>query len=228
LSRRFHLTPPQFQRTNARGQLSILIGIAIGLVAGLILSWSGLFPWNSKTIEHSEVSNSYDQAPQRELIESSVTTTAVEETFTAKPPVTETSDTVSIGSNDAREPAEPAATAAVNQATDKPIRLQVLNGCGAKGITKRVAPGLRRLGFDVRESGNAKNYRHKTSKVYSRTRDISLAFRVADAVGIARSLVDELIDPALADIDVTLVIGADYSDLNFGLYGREGEEQTER
>jgi hypothetical protein len=91
-----------------------------------------------------------------------------------------------------------------------------------------VAPGLRKLGFDVRESGNAKNYRHKTSKIYSRSGDMTLAYRVADAVGINRSLVSELIDKAITDIDVTIVIGADYSELNFGLNGKEGEDQTER
>ena len=100
---------------------------------------------------------------------------------------------------------------------NQPIRLQVLNGCGEKGIARRVSPALRRLGFDVRESRNAKHFRHQTSKVYDRSGNMSLAYEVATAVGIDSSLVDELLDKSLVDIDVTIVIGSDYNALNLGM-----------
>jgi hypothetical protein len=204
------------------------IGIAIGLTVGLILSWSGIFSSSTSKVEQPEISYSYKQEPQRKLIQSSTIATADEETEASKSLETEPQDTIRTADGEAKETIETASITKVIQTSDNPIRIQVLNGCGAKGITKQVAPGLRSLGFDVRESGNAKNYKHKTSKVYSRNGNMALANKVADAVGIDRSFVSELIDPELADIDVTIVIGADYSTLNFGLNGKEGEEQAER
>jgi hypothetical protein len=113
------------------------------------------------------------------------------------------------------EAAEP--TSQATRDPEKPIRLQVLNGCGARGIARKIAPALRKLGFDVRESRNAKNFRHQTSKVYGRSGDISLAYLVANGVGIDSSEVAELPDEELVDIDVTIVIGADYKALNLGM-----------
>ena len=155
------------------------------------------------------------QVAKRELI-GSKTSPIEEEEFD------ETYDTTidSVESENAseQESIEPAVFEAVKRRDpNKPIRLQVLNGCGERGIARRVAPSLRRLGFDVRESRNAKNFKHQTSKIYDRSGDMNLAYQVANAVGIDSALVDKLPDEELVDIDVTIVIGADYQALNLGM-----------
>ena len=203
------------------------MGIAIGVILGWVLSWSGILPCDGGVMEQPVSSVAEETRQQRNLIDSKVTEISYAETEIQKASIEESADVFSADTS-LNEPVANIKAAVVEKATEEPIRLQILNGCGAKGITRLVTPALNEFGFDVRETGNAKNYRHKTSKIYSRTGEIALAYRVADSVGVDRSLVSELVDTSITDIDVTIVIGSDYSKLNFGLKNREGEEQAER
>jgi len=97
------------------------------------------------------------------------------------------------------------------------LRLQVLNGCGVKGLARIITPGLRAQGFDVRETRNASHFRHEHSALIDRTGDLAMARAVADSLGIHPSRVSSEMAENLADIDLTLIVGADYQQLKVNL-----------
>ena len=95
--------------------------------------------------------------------------------------------------------------------TEDPIRIQVLNGCGVRGMARRIANCLRSKGFDVRETGNADRYDYTESQVIGRVDDSVLARMVADDLGVSAISMDP--NPALVDIEVTVTIGLDHQSL---------------
>jgi len=95
--------------------------------------------------------------------------------------------------------------------TEDPIRIQVLNGCGVRGMARRIANCLRSKGFDVRETGNADRYDYTESQVIGRVDDSVLAKMVADDLGVSAISMDP--NPALVDIEVTVTIGLDHQSL---------------
>ena len=92
-----------------------------------------------------------------------------------------------------------------------PIRVQILNGCGVRGIARRMTDCLRGKGFDVRESGNAARYDYAKTEVIVRTNDQSVGDTVAKALGV--NSVSIVPDRSLVDIEVTVIIGKDYRTL---------------
>jgi hypothetical protein len=92
-----------------------------------------------------------------------------------------------------------------------PIRIQVLNGCGVRGIARRIADCLRSKGFDVRETGNADRYDYAQTRVIGRVEDTLLPRLVGDSIGAK----DVSTNPnqALVDIEVTVIIGKDHAEL---------------
>jgi len=113
--------------------------------------------------------------------------------------------------------AAPAASGLPSGMPERSIRLQVLNGCGVKGLAKIVSPALRAKGFDVRETRNAGSFRYANTLVMDRVGRPELAQAVADSLGLDRSRVSTEIARNLVDIDVTLIVGADYESLRLGL-----------
>lgn len=103
------------------------------------------------------------------------------------------------------------------------LRLQVLNGCGVKGLAKIITPDLRARGFDVRETKNAAHFDYKRSSVIDRTGDVARARTVAVSLGIDEHSVSSEPSVNLVDIDLTLIIGADYQHLNLGYKGSTRE-----
>jgi hypothetical protein len=97
----------------------------------------------------------------------------------------------------------------------RPIRLQVLNGCAMKDMAKILAPQLRAMGFDVREVRRADSSRYTHTIIKDRVNRIELAQIAADSVGVDRALITTEPAENLADIDVTIIIGADYRQLRF-------------
>lgn len=94
------------------------------------------------------------------------------------------------------------------------LRIQVLNGCGVKGLARIITPGLRAFGFDVRETKNASHFDYRASVIIDRTGDLGMARRVADSLRIDTRNVSSERSPNLVDIDLTLIVGADYRKLN--------------
>lgn len=94
------------------------------------------------------------------------------------------------------------------------IQIEVLNGCGIPGIATRFTESIRGYGFDVVETGNFDNFDVSNSFIISRGGTIGNAKRVANALGIPEN---QILIEASPDfyLDVTLVIGSDFENLNF-------------
>lgn len=94
------------------------------------------------------------------------------------------------------------------------IQIEVLNGCGVSGMATRYTDKIREFGFDVVETGNFDHFNVEHSFILSRSGSLENAYRVAQAIGVKRErvIIEESSDFYL---DVTLVIGADYENLNF-------------
>ncbi|NIR46196.1 MAG: LytR C-terminal domain-containing protein [Gemmatimonadetes bacterium] len=90
------------------------------------------------------------------------------------------------------------------------IRVEVLNGAGVPGLAAQTTERLRELRFDVVHYGNLEEFDADTSWVLARIDELEPARRVADILGIPR--VDRRLDRNLY-LDVTVVIGADWTEL---------------
>jgi hypothetical protein len=86
-------------------------------------------------------------------------------------------------------------------------KIQVLNGCGAGGAANVVAEFLRARKFDVKNIGNAPMSNYQTTLIASRTRDMSIARQVAEALNTDAVLLMRTQDTAY---NVTVYVGADY------------------
>ena len=95
--------------------------------------------------------------------------------------------------------------------SENPVRVQVLNGCGVRGMASRFAECMRSKGFDVRETGNADRYDYEKSRVIGRVDDTQLPKNVADVLGLVDFTLDP--NPALVDVEVTVIVGEDHSRL---------------
>jgi len=95
----------------------------------------------------------------------------------------------------------------------KPIQLDLLNGCGAKGVGSKFMAYLRSSGFDVVEMKNYKTFNVPQTLVIDRTGNLTAARRVAAALGVSDKNVIQQIN---ADyfVDVSVVIGKDYESLH--------------
>lgn len=97
------------------------------------------------------------------------------------------------------------------------IRLQVLNGCGVPGLTRRMTPALRKMGFDVREVGNAGHFGYDHTLIIGRSGSERHVDTVADSIGVDPLRVTLEPSEELVDIDVTVIVGSDYKQLNVQL-----------
>jgi hypothetical protein len=102
---------------------------------------------------------------------------------------------------------------------EHPVRLEVWNACGEKGLAQRATAALRMRGtyFDVRGMGNAMSGNQDFTSIIGRTADSALALAIADSLGVAHTRVTTEIPKNPRDIDVTLILGADYPRLQLGL-----------
>lgn len=112
-------------------------------------------------------------------------------------------------------------TNGVSKTVDAPVstvRLQILNGCGIRGVGDRVAKVLPSyvkppLEVSVLEVYDFKAYDVKKSFVISRESDLALAKKFAVQLHLdADKIVYEPIENNYRSIAVTLVIGKDYNE----------------
>ncbi len=199
MSRRFYLPQSPSSHTHQPGGRNwdkftpvLLVGLVLVLIVLLLRWYLGDDGWFTAPTQ-ARFSN---PAPaRRELVASSPTPAG---------------DAVSK-----RQMVDSAAAPAMAVAT--PIRIQVLNGCGVKGLTRAVTPALRAKGFDVRESRNAANFDYPQSLVIDRKGNAPLAQAVADSLGIDHARVSTEIIGNQLDIDVSVVVGRDYRNLKLDL-----------
>lgn len=93
------------------------------------------------------------------------------------------------------------------------IQIEVLNGCGVSGIANEFSQELRSSGFDVVESGNFDTFDVRETFVLDRAGNRRNAEKVARALGLDES---RIIEESSEDfyLDATVVIGADYNQIN--------------
>ena len=93
-----------------------------------------------------------------------------------------------------------------------PIQVEVRNAAGADGIARETTAFLRARGFDVVEVGNASDAREQ-SAVVIRAGTETYAKRVAAALALPESRVENGGAVADYDPDVSVYLGADYATL---------------
>ena len=86
------------------------------------------------------------------------------------------------------------------------VLVEVLNGCGARGVARVVAEDLRAEGFDVVSIGNALDFRYPVTVVIDRSGSEGKALRVAYSLGCSRVIRQVASD---AFLDVTVILGDD-------------------
>ena len=89
-------------------------------------------------------------------------------------------------------------------------QIQILNGCGKSGVAEAFRDYLTRLGFDVIEFGNARNWNYENTMVISRVESDSIARDMARALGTPRLL---HLQRTTSLMVATVIIGKDYEEL---------------
>jgi len=92
------------------------------------------------------------------------------------------------------------------------IKVEVLNGCGEKGIAAKIADFLRKEHIDVVRSENADNFDYERTTLIQRSYDFSNLKTVAKTLDFDVNDGDQVITQpsSTADVDLTLIIGKDY------------------
>lgn len=103
--------------------------------------------------------------------------------------------------------------AAAASKTQKVIQLDLLNGCGEKGIAAKLTTYLRKKGFDVVEMKNYKTSNIPQTLVIDRVGNLHSARQVAAALGVSDKNVIQQLNPDYF-VDVSVVIGKDYGTLH--------------
>ena len=99
-------------------------------------------------------------------------------------------------------------------------KIEVLNGCGIKGIALKLTDFLRRNGFDVIETGNYTLLGMRKDDYYFDMREtivIDRSGQLSPAEDVARILgTDNIIKQYSSElmVDVTVIIGKDYKSLS--------------
>jgi len=125
-------------------------------------------------------------------------------------------------------PVEQDKTDQVQQFTpiQKRIQIEVLNGCGTKGIAKNLSDKLKTFNYDVVNSGNylenGKEYfevvNTKIIDQIKNTENIARAKELAEIMGIDKNYIDSFENPSPI-ADLTIVIGKDIDQLT--IYNKE-------
>lgn len=100
-----------------------------------------------------------------------------------------------------------------SQLISKVIQIEVLNGCGVTGIANRYTSVLRSNGFDVVETGNFDHFDLENTIIISRSGVMENARQIASALGVNEENILREESPDFY-LDVTVVIGHDYEQLN--------------
>ncbi|NHZ85187.1 MAG: hypothetical protein GWP19_04825 [Planctomycetia bacterium] len=92
------------------------------------------------------------------------------------------------------------------------IKVEVLNGCGEKGIAAKIADFLRTEHIDVVRSENADNFEYERTTLIQRSDDLFNLKTVAKALNFDINNEDRvIIQPnSTSDVDLTLILGKDY------------------
>jgi len=92
------------------------------------------------------------------------------------------------------------------------IKVEVLNGCGEKGIAAKVADFLRTEHIDVLRSENADNFDYDRTVLIHRSEDLYNLKTMAKVLNFDISDDKQVViqPSSRADVDLTLILGKDY------------------
>ncbi|MBT7618180.1 MAG: LytR C-terminal domain-containing protein [Calditrichaeota bacterium] len=96
------------------------------------------------------------------------------------------------------------------------IRIDVLNGCGVRGIAAQAQTWLKRNGYRIRLAENADRHDYKKSLIQDRSGNMAAARELALVLNIDQSQIIELDGSPSPFVDLTVVIGEDYKRLPIG------------
>ena len=96
-------------------------------------------------------------------------------------------------------------------ALNKIIQIEVLNGCGEKGVADLYANYLRNNNYDVIDYKNAENFDYNASKIIVHNNNLAVE-NVAELFQIDSKNVDYLFNENIF-YDMTLIVGKDYKQL---------------
>jgi hypothetical protein len=88
-------------------------------------------------------------------------------------------------------------------------RIVVLNGCGISGAAVAVSGFLRDANFDVKETGDADSWNYPFTLVVSKTRDMTIAKQVAQALSTDKIVMMRDGDDTY---DAAVIIGPDFGE----------------
>jgi LytR cell envelope-related transcriptional attenuator len=96
----------------------------------------------------------------------------------------------------------------------RPVRVEILNGCGVSGLAGQYARSLRDQGYDVRDTRNAPHHNYEKSWIIDRSAIPGIGHRLAATLGIDSAHVTFESNPQLVDVDLSLILGKDHQSLN--------------
>lgn len=95
------------------------------------------------------------------------------------------------------------------------IEIEILNGCGEAGLAVKFSDYLRSHQIDVVRSENADHFNYATTLIIQRNEMVEYVRKVAAALDI--DITDEnrvmVIPDPNRDVDITLILGKDYTDI---------------
>jgi len=108
----------------------------------------------------------------------------------------------------------------------RPIRAEVLNGCGIPQAAARLTKKARALGIDVIDEGNAESFAFLQTMVIDRSGDLDKARQVAAILGIPRCI-QQIRDESFRLAHVSIIIGRDHQQLGLLEYD-EGDTHSSK
>ena len=92
------------------------------------------------------------------------------------------------------------------------IKVEVLNGCGEKGLGGQFTDFLRNHHVDVISTENADHFDFSATQIIQRSEFLDRGYQVASLLGIDE---DDIIDDfdLNMDLDITVVIGSDFKSI---------------
>jgi len=93
--------------------------------------------------------------------------------------------------------------------SNKPIQVEVLNGCGVSGAADNVTNYLRNMNYDVVQMGNYRTFDIEESIIIDRKGNYKIAEDIADSLGIKKANVIQQINKNYL-LDISIIVGKDY------------------
>ena len=102
---------------------------------------------------------------------------------------------------------------------ERPIRVEVLNGCGAPKAAARLTRKARDLGIDVIHEGDAESFNFLETIILDRRGDMSKALQVAMILGVP-NYAQQIVVDSYRLADVSVIIGHDHKELKLLEHGK--------